>query len=286
MKDAKIYVLNRVLSAWGFCNVRVKHNMWLGSGRCSFTKRDTTKKKFKEFLKNYPEFAETVSAMAVETVSDRKRVIGICQENWRQARKRRKMSYCYMIIVTAGNLFKRAFSAASWMNADDVHPIVVVPNYAPMKKNSDGCPRPNPIKADTSAALFIETFISMVNGMGLQQNAVQHIPNMATVNVRGMQFTNVECGGSGNCFFYAISRGLKDFNISITHSELRRMLAEWLEDFHNSTTFALLIGGNPSDIIPNLGHMAYHCPSPLGWHEYTKDFTWQIWGTYMKVDSC
>ena len=94
-------------------------------------------------------------------------------------------------------------------------------------------------------------------------SSIEHLSE-GPITIRGKRFTNVECGGEGDCFFRSISRGLGDFSINRTHSELRVMLAEWLEDSENSRNFGVLMSASPSDIIPYLGHMASHCPSNEG----------------------
>ena len=109
---------------------------------------------------------------------------------------------------------------------------------------------------------------NMPHGFASPSNLISE----AHINVRGKVYTSVQCGDGGNCFFQSIARGLLEHDIAITHSELRTVLSEWLENSNNGANFGSLIGVDPPDIIPHLGHMAGHCPTSDGWQTLTE--TW------------
>ena len=77
--------------------------------------------------------------------------------------------------------------------------------------------------------------INVVPGQISTSNITALAGNIVTV--RGFSFVSVECGGQGDCFFKAISRGLAERNIIRTHQELRQMLGEWLEVEDNAIKF-------------------------------------------------
>ena len=164
------------------------------------------------------------------------------------------MNYTYMISVEVGDLFCRAFSPVSWLNSKDGNTLSNYLQYGKIAtKSLLKFSAPN-----IAAVPFPQPHLPFAP---MQKNLLVH---GTQVLVRGITYTNIECGGAGDCFFLSISRGLADFNIHITHSELRVMLAEWLEDTENSTNFQLYIRANPPDVIPYLGHMGNHCPSKKG----------------------
>ena len=162
------------------------------------------------------------------------------------------MSYNYVIGVDVGNLFERIFSPVSWISTtEDTTTLFRYLQYG--KTPAKNLPKPSPAKnLHLSAPMISALSKTMMTSIELLYEG--------PITVRGERYRSVECGGEGDCFFRSISRGLGDFNINRTHSELRLMLAEWLEDTENSRNFGVLLSASPSDIIPYLGHMASHCP--------------------------
>ena len=110
------------------------------------------------------------------------------------------------------------------------------------------------------------------------------IAHCGNVIVRGKQYQNLDCGAGGNCFFHAVSRGLREYNIIVTHTELRTMLSDWFADAGNAHMFRTVYNCKPNDIVPFLGHLAHHCPSDAGQAAYTLNWSWQQQGEYLSHD--
>ena len=73
-------IFNQLLSIWGFARVKVIPTKWNGTGKCPFTKKDSTAEKFGKFRRECPEFEEFISSQKTDTVADRKRVLAECRK--------------------------------------------------------------------------------------------------------------------------------------------------------------------------------------------------------------
>ena len=80
LKDPKLYVLNQVLYSWGYATVRLSNGGWVGGGKCPFTLRDSTKKRFQAFKLMYPQYKEFISSKETNSVAERKQVLKVCQQ--------------------------------------------------------------------------------------------------------------------------------------------------------------------------------------------------------------
>ena len=216
---------NRLLGVWGFATIKVTHQKWVGAGKCPFTKRDTTVEKFRKFRMENPEFEEFISTQETTSVTSRKKVIEECQKRWRLSRKRRKMSYGYKISVSVGNLFSEAFSPASWNSCLSTA----------TKQNTQKSLSLN-VKLKYKHMFALKMKQAIPGALPLI-NVMPEALGGDIVTVHGFPFVSVECGGAGDCFFKAISRGLAERNIIRTHQELRQMLGEWLEVEDNAARF-------------------------------------------------
>ena len=270
--------------------------------------KDSTVKRFEKFLRDNPQFLEFLPSKDKLNVHDRKKVLKKSQAAWRNTRKRRKMGYGHGIKIKEGNIFSEAFSplvsptkllvpAKNTISAQDTtfQPPVIAPTgrsvlqqdiTSTTERHSGNMP--NRMMAQTSNT-FKNYFLNHIDAdkSDVTPN-VKIIPlpiqNFNTVFVRGKRYTVYDCGGAGNCFFHAISFGLEMYRICRTHVELRKMLSDWLKDSDNATWFNHSFGATPNEIIPHLGHLSHHCPSPDGWSVLTKHWNWQDWGEYLSID--
>ena len=186
------------------------------------------------------------------------------------------MGYGHAVMLEEGDIFKRVFAPVSWITEQEFTKIVgIEKTFTPAKVASK--PQLNVWKNPKVDAK--ESLVSFENQSTL---ASTHYSN--TITIRGKQYTSIECGGGGNCFFHSISRGLQEYNIVITHIELRKILTDWLKDSENAATFNMIFGASPHDIVPYLGHLSHHCPSEEGWHVLTEGWNWQDWGSYLSLD--
>ena len=113
-KDPSLYTLNRLMNAWGFTRIKSKQQNYVPRGKCPFTKRDSTKERFKRFVAGNPQYSAVFCAHPANTVSQRKKIISLCQAKWRKTREQRKMQYSYVLTVSKGDLFQRVFSPVTW----------------------------------------------------------------------------------------------------------------------------------------------------------------------------
>ena len=113
LKDKMLYVVNQLLRSQGYASFKVRNDLQIGERRCPFLiKRDSTKKKFQNFLDKYPQFTDFCFALKTDTVKKRKNVLRQCIEKQRTTKKR-KMSYKTVLCVTKGDIFQRAYLPAS-----------------------------------------------------------------------------------------------------------------------------------------------------------------------------
>lgn len=307
LKDKKLYVLNQVLRSQGYATFKVCNDVQIGGGRCPFSiKRYSTKKKFQNFLETYPQFIEFCSSLKTDTVKERRRVLGQCIAKWRTSKKR-KMTYKTVLYVSKGDIFQRAFSPASQKdhskntNKTTIDVSSITNNYSNTVFPSNSIKKlevpkfivvPSKILSNPQDTKLVnKVFLPKSKQIFLPKSKqilfkpiAKPIPIIYKEIVRNKEFEVIECGGGGNCFFHAISRGLQENNIILSYVELRQMLSDWLADFDNAREFEYIFGATPRDIVPFLGHLDHHCPSAIGWTALTENWTWQDWGIYLRED--
>ena len=124
--------------------MRVATGNWISAGRCPFTTKDSTRKRFEDFKLNFPEFKEYIETQNESTVSARKKILQECRKKWRLSKKRR-MLYKIIIKISKGDIFHRAFSPATWQKLLQ-NPTVALPATMSIVNSSSGKPGQKPKK--------------------------------------------------------------------------------------------------------------------------------------------
>ena len=210
------------------------------------------------------------------------------------------MSYKTILRVSKGDIFHRAFAPVSWnyghkienKNRDVSLKLNNYSNTSFLANSNKKLELPKLSILPTGSLKKINFYqlkpVSKFTNKQLNPCHAKLIPNIINniekVSIRNKQFQVIDCGGGGNCFFHAISRGLQERNINRSFLELRQMLSDWFSDFDNARSFKIMFGASPAEIVPFLGHLAHHCPSKDGWEALTENWSWQDWGGYLRQD--